>query len=35
VNKQTTHKVHVERFNLKELNEVEGTDEYLVEILNR
>jgi hypothetical protein len=25
VNKQTTHRVHIERFNLKKLNEVKGT----------
>jgi dihydrodipicolinate reductase len=24
VSKQTTHRVHIERFNLKKLNEVEG-----------
>jgi hypothetical protein len=24
MSKQTTHRVHMERFNLKELNEVEG-----------
>jgi hypothetical protein len=29
------HRVHVERFNLKKLNEVEGKEQYHVEILNR
>jgi hypothetical protein len=33
--KQTTHRVHVERFNLKKLNEVEGKEQYRVEISNR
>jgi hypothetical protein len=35
VSKQTTHKVHMERFNLKKLNEVEGKEQYRVEISNR
>jgi NADH:ubiquinone oxidoreductase subunit D len=35
VSKQTTHKFHVERFNLKKLNEVEGKEQYWVEISNR
>ncbi|PNF35344.1 hypothetical protein B7P43_G02564 [Cryptotermes secundus] len=35
VSKQTTHTVHMERFNLKELNEVEGKEQYCVEISNR
>jgi hypothetical protein len=30
--KQTTHTVHMERFNLKKLNEVEGKEQYSVEI---
>jgi hypothetical protein len=29
------HKVHVERFNLKRLNEVEGKEQYRVQISNR
>jgi hypothetical protein len=35
VSKQTTHGVHMERFNLKKLNEVEGKQQYRVEISNR
>jgi hypothetical protein len=35
VSKQTTHKVHMERFNLKKLSEVEGRAWYYVEISNR
>jgi hypothetical protein len=34
-NKQTKHRVHIERFNLKKLNEVEGKEQYRVEISNR
>jgi hypothetical protein len=34
VNKQTTHKFHTERLNLKKLNEVEGKEQYRVEISN-
>jgi hypothetical protein len=34
VSKQTTHRVYMERFNLKILNEVEGKVQYRVEILN-
>jgi hypothetical protein len=32
VSKQTTHRVRMERFNLKKLNEVEGKEQYRVEI---
>jgi hypothetical protein len=32
VSKQTTHRVHMEKFNLKKLNEVEGKEQYRVEI---
>jgi hypothetical protein len=32
VSKQTTHRVHMERLNLKKLNEVEGKEQYCVEI---
>jgi hypothetical protein len=32
VSKQTTHRVHMERFNLKKLNEIEGKGQYRVEI---
>jgi hypothetical protein len=35
VSKQTTHSVHMERFNLKKLNEIEGKEQYRVEISNR
>ncbi|PNF30898.1 hypothetical protein B7P43_G05207 [Cryptotermes secundus] len=35
MSKQTTHRVHMERFNLKKLNEVEGKEQYRVEISNR
>jgi hypothetical protein len=35
VSKQTTHIVHMERFNLKKLNEADGKEQYRVEILNR
>jgi hypothetical protein len=35
VSKRTTHRVHMERFNLKKLNEVEGKEQYSVEISNR
>jgi hypothetical protein len=33
--KQTTHKFHMEMFNLKKLNEVVGKEQYRVEISNR
>jgi hypothetical protein len=33
--KQTTHRVHMERLNLKKLSEVEGEERYRVEISNR
>jgi hypothetical protein len=32
VSKQTTHRVHMERFNLKKLNEVESKEQDRVEI---
>jgi hypothetical protein len=35
VSKQATHKVHMDRFNLKKLNEVEGKEHYRVEISDR
>ncbi|PNF34812.1 hypothetical protein B7P43_G03788 [Cryptotermes secundus] len=35
VNKKTTHRVHMERFNLKKLNEVQGKEQYCVEISHR
>jgi hypothetical protein len=34
VSKQTIHRVHMERFNLKKLNEVEGKKKYHIEISN-
>jgi hypothetical protein len=34
VNKQGSHKFHMERFNLKKLNEVEGKEKYHVEVSN-
>jgi hypothetical protein len=34
VSKQTMHRVHIERFNLKKLNEVEGKEQYCAEISN-
>jgi hypothetical protein len=34
VSKQTTFRVHMERLNLKKLNEVEGKEQYRVEISN-
>jgi hypothetical protein len=35
MNKQTMHIIHMEKFNLKKLNEVEGKEQYHVEIANR
>jgi hypothetical protein len=35
VRKQTTHTVHMERFNLKKLNKVESKGQYHAEISNR
>jgi hypothetical protein len=35
VNKQRSHRFHMERFNLKKLNEVEGQEQYRVEVSNR
>jgi hypothetical protein len=35
VNKQRSHKFHMERFNLKKLNEVEDKEKYRVEVSNR
>jgi hypothetical protein len=32
--KQTMHRVHMERFNLKKLNEIEGKEQYRFEISN-
>jgi hypothetical protein len=35
VNKQESQKIHMERFNLKKLNDVEGIEKYRVEVSNR
>jgi hypothetical protein len=35
VTKQMTHRFHMERFNLKKLNEVEGKEQYHIEISNK
>jgi hypothetical protein len=35
VNKQRSYRFHMERFNLKNLNEVEGEEKFCVEISNR
>jgi hypothetical protein len=35
VSKQIMHRVHVQRFNLKKLNEVQSKEQYRVEISNR
>jgi hypothetical protein len=32
VNKQRSHRFHIERFNLKKLNEVEGKEQYWVHV---
>jgi hypothetical protein len=35
VRKKTAHRVHMERSNLKKLNEIEGKEQYHVKISNR
>jgi hypothetical protein len=35
VSKQTTHRVHLERFHPNKIKEVEGREQYCVEISNR
>jgi hypothetical protein len=35
VNKQTTHRVHMERLNPKKLKKVEGKEEYRLKISDR
>jgi hypothetical protein len=35
VSKEQTHRIYMERFNLKKLNEVEGKEQYCVEISHR
>jgi hypothetical protein len=35
VNKQVSHTLHMERFNLKKLNKVEGKEKYRVGVSNR
>jgi hypothetical protein len=35
VNKQRSHRFHMEKFNLKKLNDVEGKEQFRVEVSNR
>jgi hypothetical protein len=35
MNKQRPHRFHMESFNLKKLNEVEGKERYHIEVSNR
>jgi hypothetical protein len=35
VNNQRSHRFHMERFNLKKLNEVEGKEQFCVEVSDR
>jgi hypothetical protein len=35
VNKQSSHRFHMERLNLKKLNDVEGKEQFRVELSNR
>jgi hypothetical protein len=35
VNKQKSHRFHMERFNLRKLNEVEGKEKYRIQVSNR
>jgi hypothetical protein len=35
VNKQRLQRIHIERFNLKKLNEVECEEKYRIEVSNR
>jgi hypothetical protein len=35
VNKQRSHRFHMEKFNLKKLNEAQGKEQYHVEVSNR
>jgi hypothetical protein len=35
VNKQRSHRFHMERFNLKRLNEVEDKEQFRIEVRNR
>jgi hypothetical protein len=35
VNKQRSHSLHTERFNLKKLNDIEGKEQFRVEVSNR
>jgi hypothetical protein len=35
VNKQRSHRFHMERFNLKKLNKLEGKEQFCVEVSNR
>jgi hypothetical protein len=35
LNKQRSHRYHMERFNLEKLNELEGKEQFRVEVSNR
>jgi hypothetical protein len=35
VNKQRSHRFHTERFNFKKLNQIEGKEQFCVEVSNR
>jgi hypothetical protein len=35
LNKQRSHRFHLERLNLKRLNDVEGNEQFRVEVSNR
>jgi hypothetical protein len=35
VNKQRSHRFHIDRFNLKKLNNIEGKEQFFVEVSNR
>jgi hypothetical protein len=35
LNKQRSHRYHINRFNLKKLNQIEGKEQFCVEVSNR
>jgi hypothetical protein len=35
VNKQRSHRLHMDRFSLKKLNEVQGKEQFHIEVSNR
>jgi hypothetical protein len=35
VSKQKTHRIHMVRYNLRKLNEIERKEQYRIEVLNR